>query len=104
MLQYASGADLGILFVNVLSQSGIEPSQEYFDKITSLFGAMSPLLPERDTFMQSALRWSIKNTEYKTGHPNLHQKIAQVFWRGKLLRYFLAVANSPALTYIVNLF
>lgn len=46
---------------------------------------MSPVSPERDVFVQSALRWSIKGTEYKTGHPDLHQKIAQVFWRGKLI-------------------
>lgn len=47
---------------------------------------MSPLSPERDVFVQSALRWSIKGTEYKTGHPDLHQKIAQVFWRGKSIK------------------
>ncbi|KZC13777.1 PREDICTED: Golgi to ER traffic protein 4 homolog [Dufourea novaeangliae] len=81
--QYASGADLGILFVNVLTQSGTEPSQNYFEKIRSLFSLMNPSSPERDTFVQSALRWSIKNTEYKTGHPDLHQKVAQVFWREK---------------------
>ncbi|KOX69034.1 Golgi to ER traffic protein 4 like protein [Melipona quadrifasciata] len=81
--QHASGADLGILFVNVLTQSGTEPSQDYFEKITSLFNLMSPVSPERDVFVQSALRWSIKGTEYKTGHPDLHQKIAQVFWREK---------------------
>ncbi|XP_043260353.1 Golgi to ER traffic protein 4 homolog [Colletes gigas] len=81
--QYVSGADLGILFISVLTQSGTEPSQNYFEKIINLFSLMSPLSPERDVFVQSALRWSIKNTEYKTGHPDLHKKIAQVFWREK---------------------
>lgn len=46
---------------------------------------MSPTSPEREVFVQSALKWSVKGTNYKTGHPDLHQKIAQVFWRGKLL-------------------
>ncbi|XP_034192300.1 Golgi to ER traffic protein 4 homolog [Osmia lignaria lignaria] len=81
--QHASGADLGILFINVLIQSGTEPSQIYFEKITNLLCIMSSSSPERDIFVQSALRWSTKGTEYKTGHPDLHQKIAQVFWREK---------------------
>lgn len=45
---------------------------------------MSSSSHEREIFVQSALGWSTKGTEYKTGHPDLHQKIAQVFWRGNL--------------------
>lgn len=81
--QHASGADLGILFINVLTQSGTEPSQVYFEKITNLLCIMSSSSPERDIFIHSALRWSIRGNEYKTGHPDLHQKIAQVFWKEK---------------------
>ncbi|XP_076647496.1 Golgi to ER traffic protein 4 homolog [Halictus rubicundus] len=81
--QYASGADLGILFVNVLRQSKTKPSSWYFEKITLLFSLMSPSSPERDTFIQSALRWSITDKEYNTGHPDLHQKIAVTFWKEK---------------------
>ncbi|EGI70460.1 PREDICTED: Golgi to ER traffic protein 4 homolog [Acromyrmex echinatior] len=86
--QHASGADLGILFVNVLTQSGTVPAQGFFEKIMSLFSLMSPASPEREVFVQSALKWSIKGTDYKTGHPDLHQKIAQIFWREK--NYILA--------------
>lgn len=82
-LQHVSGADLGILFVNVLVQSESQPSSEYFEKITHLFSLMSPFSPERESFIQSALRWSTKGTNHKTGDPELHQRIAQVFWRGK---------------------
>jgi len=74
-----------ILFINVLTQSGTEPMQTFFEKITSLFSLMSPTSPEREIFVQSALKWSTKDTDYKTGHPDLHQKIAQVFWRGNCL-------------------
>ncbi|XP_024937701.1 Golgi to ER traffic protein 4 homolog [Cephus cinctus] len=81
--QYASGADLGILFVDVLSQSETKPSSSYFEKITGLFSLMSPTSPERETFLQNVLRWSLKDTDYKTGHPDLHQRIAQVFWKEK---------------------
>lgn len=91
LLQYASGADLGILFINVLTQSGTDPEQSFFEKITSLFGLMNPAFPDRETFVQSALKWSIKGTDYKTGHPDLHQKIAQVFWRGNSAEIILTV-------------
>jgi hypothetical protein len=49
---------------------------------------MSPTSPERELFVQSALKWSTKGTDYKTGHPDLHQKVAQVFWRGNCLKNF----------------
>lgn len=77
--------------------------QSFFEKITSLFSLMSPASPEREVFVQSALKWSVKGTDYKTGHPDLHQKIAQVFWRGNcwkndinlllLLPYTLCIKN-----------
>jgi hypothetical protein len=40
-------------------------------------------VPERETFLTSALQWSIKGShEYKSGHPQLHQSIAQILWKG----------------------
>lgn len=80
--QLASGADLGILFINVLKESGTDPLLIHFEKITNLFCLMRPSCLERDAFLHDALRWSVKGTNYKTGHPDLHQKIAKVFWRG----------------------
>lgn len=74
--------------VDVLNKSETLPSQQYFDKITNLFGSMSPGSPERETFCQDALKWSIKGTDFKTGHPDLHKRIAQVFWRGNVLLFF----------------
>ncbi|KAG7210643.1 hypothetical protein KM043_012157 [Ampulex compressa] len=81
--QLASGVDLGILFINVLTQSGTEPTEAYFEKIRSLLNLMSPTCPERDIFLQSALSWSTKGTEYNTGHPDLHQKVAEILWKEK---------------------
>ncbi|XP_046735326.1 Golgi to ER traffic protein 4 homolog [Diprion similis] len=81
--QQASGADLGILFVDALVKSETEPSQLYFEKLTNLFGLMNPTAPERETFLLEALRWSLKGSDYKTGHPDFHQRIAQVFWKEK---------------------
>jgi len=102
LLQHASGADLGILFINVLTQSGTEPIQSFFEKITSLFSLMSPISPEREVFVQSALKWSIKSTDYKTGHPDLHQKIAQVFWRGNCLKEIFDDRYSACTLHIMN--
>lgn len=39
-------------------------------------------IPERETFLHEALKWSAKGGNHKWGHPDLHKKIAQVFWRG----------------------
>ncbi|XP_076168583.1 Golgi to ER traffic protein 4 homolog isoform X2 [Ptiloglossa arizonensis] len=81
--QYASGADLGILFINVSILANIICSKLWLDRITRLFSLMSPSMPERDVFLRTALLWSKKDSQYKTGHPDLHQKIAQVYWREK---------------------
>jgi hypothetical protein len=43
--------------------------------------------PERQAFLMSALSWSqSENPESKTfeGHPQLHQMVANIYWRGKL--------------------
>lgn len=53
-------------------------------------------------FVQSALKWSVKGTDYKTGHPDLHQKIAQVFWRGNFMKSFIALVSDEL--YIMDLF
>lgn len=45
---------------------------------------MKPSTPERETFLHNALRWSLKHTNCKWGHPELHKMIAQVFWQGSL--------------------
>lgn len=43
---------------------------------------MDPDLVERDTFLNRALQWScIGLAEYKTGHPTLHNRIAEIFWK-----------------------
>lgn len=81
--QYTSGADLGILLIDVLKKSEIEPSQIYFQKVIDLFSLMSPTSPERETFVQNAVRWSMTGSIFKTGHPNFHQKLAQVYWHEK---------------------
>ncbi|XP_011496018.1 PREDICTED: Golgi to ER traffic protein 4 homolog isoform X2 [Ceratosolen solmsi marchali] len=81
--QHTSGADLGILLIDVLKKSEIEPSQTYFQKIVDLFSLMTPSSPERQTFVQKAVRWSTIGSIFKTGHPNFHQKLAQVYWHEK---------------------
>ncbi|XP_063971881.1 Golgi to ER traffic protein 4 homolog [Diachasmimorpha longicaudata] len=81
--QHASGADLGILFIDVLTRSETDTSKVYFEKITNLFSIMKQGTPERETFLHNALRWSLKHTNYKWGHPDLHKLFAGVFWQEK---------------------
>lgn len=82
-IQYTSGADLGILFIDVLNKSETETSKVYFEKITNLFSIMKQGTPERETFLHNALRWSLKHSHYKWGHPDLHKLIAESFWHGE---------------------
>ncbi|KAG8040568.1 hypothetical protein G9C98_002564 [Cotesia typhae] len=81
--QHASGADLGILFIDVLNKAETTEPTSYFEKITNLFSIMKPSTPERETFLHNALRWSLKHTNCKWGHPELHKMIAQVFWQAQ---------------------
>jgi Protein of unknown function (DUF410). len=47
-------------------------------------------VPERETFLANALQWSIRGShEYKSGHPQLHQSIAQILWKGRIYHFFL---------------
>lgn len=89
--QQTSGADLAILLVDVLLKAETSTSEDQFDKLSRLFGMISSDVPERETFLTSALQWSIKGAhEYKSGHPQLHQSIAQILWKEKnyaLARY-----------------
>ncbi|XP_059475908.1 Golgi to ER traffic protein 4 homolog [Neocloeon triangulifer] len=85
--QQGSGADLAILFVDVLTTANSPTSEENFQKISHLFQLINSSAPERDTYLVKALRWSGMD-ETKKGHPQLHKAIAQVFWKEK--NYFLA--------------
>ncbi|KAI8435919.1 hypothetical protein MSG28_004095 [Choristoneura fumiferana] len=79
--QQGSGADLAILLLDVLTKSETQPSEEWIEKLANLFEIMSSTIPERETFLTNAVKWSMDNN--KKGHPLLHKKIAEVYWREK---------------------
>ncbi|XP_071443576.1 Golgi to ER traffic protein 4 homolog isoform X2 [Hetaerina americana] len=103
--QQASGADVSLLYVDVLTKSETQPSEIYINKLCGLFAMMkADEVPERDVFLASALRWSISgrspgNQQLKTGHPLLHRSIAQIYWQEKnysMARYhFLHSTDGP---------
>ncbi|GAB6025728.1 hypothetical protein CHUAL_011712 [Chamberlinius hualienensis] len=80
--QNSSGADLALLFVDVLVQSNSSVADGLIEKLSRLFELMSPDLPERSKFLSSALKWSSSNSvECKFGHPKLHRSIAITLWK-----------------------
>jgi len=81
--QYTSGADLGILLIDVLKKSQQKPSEDFFEKLMNLFFLMNPLSPEREIFVQNAVKWSACSSSFKTGHPDLHRKLAHIYWKEK---------------------
>ncbi|XP_046386246.1 Golgi to ER traffic protein 4 homolog [Ischnura elegans] len=103
--QLASGADVSLLYVDVLSKAEKQPSEVYINKLCGLFAMMKPdEVAERDVFLASALRWSAScrssgNQHFKTGHPLLHRSIAQIYWQEKnysMARYhFLHSTDGP---------
>lgn len=79
--QQISGADLGILLIEVLVKSENDDFVGWTPKICHIFCKISPTVTERDTFLAQAIRWSAKGKP--PGHPYLHQCIAQVYWNEK---------------------
>ncbi|XP_068631747.1 Golgi to ER traffic protein 4 homolog [Battus philenor] len=79
--QQGSGADLAILIVEVLTKSETKTSEEWIEKVASLFGQMHSSIPEREIFLTNAVKWSMDSN--KKGHPLLHKKIAEIYWKEK---------------------
>ncbi|XP_065162548.1 Golgi to ER traffic protein 4 homolog [Atheta coriaria] len=79
--QHISGADLGILLVQVLTQANNKDYKTWIPKLCSIFAKISTNTPERDTFLGNAIRWSSANA--LQGHPQLHQNVAQIYWNEK---------------------
>lgn len=71
--QHGSGADLAILVVDVLTKSETKPCDEWIDKLAKLFEIMDSSIPERESFLTNAVKWSMDSN--KKGHPLLHKVI-----------------------------
>jgi len=81
--QQTSGADLANLYLDVLTKSECVTEEAHFQKIAKLLSLMHPDLNERSTFLVNAVKWSALSTDGRSGHPRLHQLIAQVLWKEK---------------------
>lgn len=81
--QNISGADLGILLVEVLVKSETCNFSEWIPKLSTIFAKISISTPERDTYIMNCIRWSSSNGHFNHGHPVLHQQVAQVYWNEK---------------------
>lgn len=84
--QSTSGADLSMLYVDVLTQSLSPIDESILDKLELLYS----LIPSRnenvtrDVFANNALNWTIKvDPTFARGHPRLHRRFALVLWHEK---------------------
>jgi hypothetical protein len=83
--QHASGADLAKLYVEVLQKAKMNVSKDILNNLADMMSKIPASAPERQAFLMSALSWShSENPESKKfeGHPQLHQMIANIYWRG----------------------
>ena len=76
-LQHISGADLGILLVDVLVKSENRKYAEWTPKLCKIFAKINSTVPERDVFVLHMIRWS--SGDRKHGFPLLHQ-VRKMFW------------------------
>ncbi|RUS75485.1 hypothetical protein EGW08_016753 [Elysia chlorotica] len=78
--QHSSGADLSLLFLDVLNKSKSSVTDNIIGQISELFEKMDPECPERYPFLTKAITWSSKvNKQHKRGHPDLHQRFGVIF-------------------------
>ncbi|GFO06780.1 Golgi to er traffic protein 4 homolog [Plakobranchus ocellatus] len=78
--QHSSGADLSLLFIDVLTKSKSTVTDTIIGQISTLFERMDPECPERYPFLTKAINWSSKvNKNHKRGHPDLHQRFGVIF-------------------------
>lgn len=75
-MQHNSGADLGILLIEVLVKSENKNYTEWIPKLSKIFAKISSNAPERDTFLINIIRWSAQDGAH--GHPFLHQVMPEV--------------------------
>lgn len=83
--QHTSGADLAKLYVEVLLKAKMKVQKDIVNNLADMMSKIPSSAPEREAFLMSALSWSqSENPESKKfeGHPQLHQMVANIYWRG----------------------
>lgn len=77
--QKTSGADLGLLLIDVLNKSEEKNCDIWSPKLSMIFGKIGTInTTERDTLLAQAVKWSTQGGT--RGDPLLHQCIAKVYW------------------------
>jgi len=77
--QKTSGADLGLLLIDVFNKSEEQNCDIWSPKLATIFAKIGINNPtERDTFLAQAVKWSAQGTTQ--GNPLLHQYIAKIYW------------------------
>ncbi|XP_014248641.1 Golgi to ER traffic protein 4 homolog [Cimex lectularius] len=80
--QQISGIDLANLYIDVLVKSNMKPLDDNIRNLARIFSLISCTLPDRETFLASAVKWSMTGGN-RGGSPFLHQLIAEVYWKEK---------------------
>lgn len=90
--QHGSGADLAKLYVDVLLKAKMKVKKDIVNNLADMMEKIPSTAPEREAFLMSALSWSQnENPEANKfeGHPQLHQIVANIYWRGILNEHLL---------------
>jgi len=76
-----SGVDLTKLYLDTLSASEAEATEEALVRVTNLFVRVPENSADKDGVLAAALRWSDAGDSSGRGHPRLHQLLAHNLWR-----------------------
>lgn len=93
--QHSSGADLAKLYVEVLQKAKLNVQKDIINNLADMMSKIPSSAPERQAFLMAALSWSQnENPESKKfeGHPQLHQMVANIYWRG--LHYITSMEDK----------
>lgn len=99
--QHASGTDLAKLYVEVLQKAKLKVQKDTINNLADMMSKIPSSSPDRQTFLMSALNWSqSENPESKKfeGHPQLHQRVANIYWKGKFIHMCILFEENQLFT------
>ncbi|XP_060522152.1 Golgi to ER traffic protein 4 homolog [Cylas formicarius] len=77
--QKTSGADIGLLLIEVLVKSEEKNCDEWCPKLSLIFSKIGANFPaERETLLAHSIKWSAQG--FSHGSPLLHENIARIYW------------------------
>lgn len=92
-----AGAELAMLLLDFLNESGKEIDAELRQLIGNLEQAFPPTSPHRVEFLKGCVKWTVKHSNREFGDPAMHVTLAKCLWdiNDKSAVYHFAAGEAP---------